>query len=143
MFRYLSRVALIAAAWDDRVDRRRQRDVIAWLQVERRHCQPVESDQLLPRVGLGESTAHCALVSGIDQLPRNSREPAADLRRRGGYPVRDQSGEQKLIVKGSVSPTIEISGEPPPTDDISNTANARGRGRRIQDGPDGALKSDA
>ena len=58
MFRYLSRVALIAAAWDDRVDRRRQRDVIAWLQVERRHCQPVERDQLLPRVGLGKATAH-------------------------------------------------------------------------------------
>jgi hypothetical protein len=72
MFRYLSRVALIAAAWDDRVDRRRQRDVIAWLQVERRHCQPVERDQFLPRVGLGEATAHCALVSGIGQLPRNS-----------------------------------------------------------------------
>jgi hypothetical protein len=26
---------------------------------------------------LGEATAHCALVSGIGQLPRNTRQPAA------------------------------------------------------------------
>ena len=45
----------------DGVDRRRRRDVVARLQVARGDGQPVERDQLLPRVGLGEATAHlCA-----------------------------------------------------------------------------------